>query len=410
MNQNEILNTQSKPETEDQFAIQGLLALSYHLQQNPIAPALTQELSALITLDISLDSIDRPTHWCMCVQGQIQPSLRESIEASWFLVELDQKNRKAIDATSHDRQPTHQIPALQNPNLKTINQQLEAVLDQEPSEMINHHLLIVLDRATSTDELPKSHLVQHFASITVLAYAPTIALQLWQKWVVEQGGKLMIYQNSNPNESFDSELCARFEKSIYVSQKPRVYLKLLDGYQAKSQYALTPQCAPLTWEGDICVLRADVLSQKSRASWLIDFQAPAQKSGIYQWGNCRLNQRDFPLTYEVAQQISEIQNQSPSVSFAKQINQRHKSLELMLASYQKQELRKVLQQIDMFLKLHLALNDDQSAKHIYEIKVVFLTLGKFTEEDFQWMLKQFFSHPFYMTHAGEWKRSIQGHL
>jgi hypothetical protein len=378
---------------EDAFNHHSLLAFSYFLQQKAIPLNQNQEQSALLALDVSLEPKARPALWCVCHAGKVEDELMSSIDSAWMLADLDGNIRNLLDARQK----------CEDQKTSSLTTQLETVLDQEPAQDLNHHLLICLGANAIQELPPKNHLVQHFASITVVTLAITSGIQVWHKWVIEQGGRLLI---KNPlvktKESFDSILCQRFEKSVFLSQKPRIYLKAQDGISIKAQYCLSPELGSIQWDGDVCVLRADVLSQQGRAVWLIDFQPNASKKGRFQWASCRLNQRDMPLFYEVSDTIPEFQGLHPMIGYAKQIALLSKTFELMLQCYSKQELRKVLQQIDMFLKLSLSFDLEEQAKSIYEIKVKFLTLGKFKDEDYLWILNQSLNNPFIFTHQGKW--------
>ena len=64
-----------------------------------------------------------------------------------------------------------------------------------------------------------------------------------------------------------------------------------------------------------------------------------------------------------------------------------------------------MQYLDQWLKLSIALEEPEVNEWIYQLKVKFLSVGRFDSEDLKLLIEHGFTSPYYLNLSGEWIRS-----
>ena len=84
------------------------------------------------------------------------------------------------------------------------------------------------------------------------------------------------------------------------------------------------------------------------------------------------------------------------------MSHRARCLDGMLYAYSRKELRRVVQYLDQWLKLSIALENEDVSEQIYQLKVKFLSIGTLSFRELHQLIANGLQMPFYLNQAGEW--------
>lgn len=426
-----------------------LISLRYTLQQRT-ASSESSISHILLSLACSTAVSSVPhSRWCVVITGELGPSFKERLCDAWDLASIDGYHRE-IWVADHQT-PCHSLSELSNSSRTTLSVQLKDLslkiqdqVDQSeaddvdvddktlisqqnqsssikvedeteetevfnfenilPSnqEEINTHLLILMGTSVRAQvALPSEKELNHYSSVVCISESMFAGLLNWQRWSARVGAHLLFNR-----DHLISELSAHIQECALGVHRAQFHLKTVQGIKLQSITALTPNTSALKVNqlGGEANFILSTPQEGRRATWLISLQESQVKREDRLLAVCLFKGEQHKIKSS-SKYIKGIEFIQPAVAFAHQLSHRTRCIDSLLYSYSRQELRRVVQYLDQWLKLSIALEEPEVNEWIYQLKVKFLSVGRFDSEDLKLLIEHGFTSPYYLNLSGEWIRS-----
>ena len=169
------------------------------------------------------------------------------------------------------------------------------------------------------------------------------------------------------------------------------------------QELLSAPLAPLTVDG-IASFYQPCLREEERAAWLVTLQESPTPALERELLICdHLGARHTLKAGATGSNGLEVAQ--PAVAFAQQLAQRARCFDPVMSAYARNDLRKVVQGLDQWMKVTTALEGEEAGREVHLLKVKFLHLGRFDTLDVVRFVRQGFWSPYLLTSSGEWVAS-----
>lgn len=398
-----------------------LSALRYTLQSRAARPQ-----GAPTQLVLSLDASGGAraageVRWVVATSGAVGEATRAALQDAWDLAAIDGAPR-ALDllgqpagarALADLAAPTSALSAQLRgvAGELSLGDELEATMELEldvtkalaappgeearpPRDERAQHLLVVL-ASSGTYALPQDRDVAPFASVTVVVESCAPSLWSWARWAARLGARVLF-----AGEGLIGELSAAIQDAASRPARASLALRpVMDG-KLLSVVSLTSPLAALPVDG-VANLYHPTLSEEGRAAWLVTVQEGASSAAEREVLICDyLGARRSLSALGSAPDALELAQ--PAVAFAQQLAQRARSFEQVMSAYARNDLRKVVQGLDQWMKVTTALEGEEAGRDVHLLKVKFLHLGRFDAPDVARFVRLGFWSPYVLSSSGEW--------
>jgi hypothetical protein len=288
-------------------------------------------------------------------------------------------------------------------SLDTLSELIDDTQSHSNSKKAN--LIIVINEIQSL-YVPKEEDIKHYDSITVLVTQMNAEVLVWKRWAARVGARLL-----TSHENLITELSDVIQSTSYTIPRQNLELVPAPGFVFQSITVLSPQASPLQIESKervpINLTLAPTLS-KQRSSCLLTIQelsSSALKENRLAC-TCIINDKRYEI-FTSALDHSNLEQHHLAVSFAHQLSHRARCLDGLLYTYSRKELRRVVQYLDQWLKLSIAMETKEISEEIYQLKIKFLSVGSFSKMELHHLIRSGLKAPFMLNEAGEWIESYK---
>ena len=267
------------------------------------------------------------------------------------------------------------------------------------------HLIIILGRGARREtSMPPEHELSLFQSITLIAEAgshdPIKSWLTWYRWGTRLGVQILWQQ-----DSMVTKLSKIIQNGSYGIGRSTLHIKAGEGIKFQSLTAITPHGGAIQIDPQEAHFVAPNMCDGERISYLIGFQEEAKDTGESRpLATCNLDGVKHTI-YSNSQLRRDSDLHHPGVSFAQQLSHRARCFDGLLYAYSRKELRRVVQYLDQWLKVSLALEKEEVASWIHQQKVKFLSIGTFQPHDLDQLILHGMDTPYRLSPSGSWVRS-----
>jgi hypothetical protein len=403
-----------------------LTALRYTLQARAERPEGAQT-HLLLSLDASRGArAPGLARWVVATSGAVSEATRAALQDAWDLASIDGASRELqlleqpagvralADLAAPQAALSAQLRAVSaelspNDELETtmelsvdVEQALSVAREPEgspraPADLAPRHLLILLAEG-GTYTTPQDKDLSPFESVTVVVERCAPSLWSWVRWAARLGARVLF-----AGEALIAELSAAIQDA--ASRPARAPLALRPSMEGKllSVVSLSAPLAPLTVDG-IASFYQPCLREEERAAWLVTLQESPTPALERELLICdHLGARHTLKAGATGSNGLEVAQ--PAVAFAQQLAQRARCFDQVMSAYARNDLRKVVQGLDQWMKVTTALEGEEAGREVHLLKVKFLHLGRFDTLDVVRFVRQGFWSPYLLTSSGEWVAS-----
>ena len=401
-----------------------LTALRYTLQARAERPDGAQT-HILLSLDASRGArAPGLSRWVVATSGAVSAETRAALQDAWDLASIDGAPRELqlleqpeqVSALADLAAPRAALSA----QLRALNAELfpsdelettmELSVDVEQAlsgqgadaapaasssaALLARHLLIILAEG-GTYTAPQDKDLTAFESVTVVVERCAPSLWSWVRWAARLGARVIF-----AGEPLIAELSAAIQDA--ASRPARAPIVLRPAMEGKllSVVSLSAPLAPLSIDGVVSFYQP-CLREEERAAWLVTLQeapsAPFEREVLI----CdHLGARHNITACSTGSHGVEVAQ--PAVAFAQQLAQRARCFDQVMSAYARNDLRKVVQGLDQWMKVTTALEGEEAGREVHLLKVKFLHLGRFDTLDVVRFVRHGFWSPYLLASSGEW--------
>lgn len=265
---------------------------------------------------------------------------------------------------------------------------------EEQADQIPVHLVICLAENSRHSPPPVKDL-SPLESITIIFEDESPMIWPWASWAVHAGAQ-MIFHTDHCSTQLQNliMMSARVRSRIGASFHPTMEGKF---------HALISLNAPMIakFSNPLDPIRVPLCPPGQRLAWLMSVEPKHHGDGARELLFCevyggRYVIQDYPT------QLDGLESSQLAVSFAQQLVQRGRILELIISSYLNSDLRRVVQGLDQWVKLSVSLEEEAVCAWVHNLKIKFLHLGRFEPEDFKRLIRHALHVPYQLTSDGTW--------
>ena len=398
-----------------------LTALRY-TQQSRAARLEGSHTHILLSLDASRGArAPEEARWVVAASGAVSEQTRAALQDAWDLASIDGAPRDLelleqpegvssfADLTAPRAALSAQLRSLASSSSSDelevtmeldidVEQALVAGLEGQgaapTADSRQQHLLIIL-AAGSPYAAPQDRDVARFESVTVVVEACAPSLWSWVSWSARLGARVIFAA-----ESLIGDLSAAIQDAATRPPRSQLVLRpVMDG-KLLSVVSLSAPLAALSIDG-VASFYHPSLHEEARAAWLVTLQEPSSLSSERDVLICDHLGARYQLR-ATSSATHALELAQPAVAFAQQLAQRARCFEQVMTSYARNDLRRVVQGLDQWMKVTTALEGEEAGREVHLLKVKFLHLGRFETPDVVRFVRQGFWSPYLLSSSGEW--------
>ncbi len=377
----------------------------------------------LLSLDASHGArAPEEARWVVATSGAVSEATRAALQDAWDLASIDGAPRDLelleqpegvsslaelaapraalsaqLRAVALSYAPSDELETTMELNIdveQALAESLEGRESTAPADQRQQHLLVVL-AASGPYSTPQDRDVAHFESVTVVVESCAPSLWSWVSWSARLGARVIFAE-----ESLIGDLSAAIQDAATRPPRSQLVLRpVMDG-KLLSVVSLGAPLAALSIDG-VASFYHPSLQEEARAAWLVTLQEPSSSSAERDVLICDHLGARYQLR-ATSSATHALELTQPAVAFAQQLAQRARCFEQVMTSYARNDLRRVVQGLDQWMKVTTALEGEEAGREVHLLKVKFLHLGRFDTPDVVRFVRQGFWSPYLLCSSGEW--------